>query len=160
MIAAMASLFDTRRYLTDFDSIRIGHVLTDTLVVGSGVAGARAAIEAAQYGLVTLLTKGDFEESCTRYAQGGIAVAHGQGDSSELHLNDTMNVGRGLNRLEAVRLLVDEAPGRIGELIEWGIDLDRVDGELALARESGHSTNRIVHAHGDQTGPELSRTLE
>ena len=160
MAVAMPSLFDTRRYLTDFDSIRVGHVLTDTLVIGSGVAGARAAIEAARYGLVTLLTKSSFEESCTRYAQGGIAVAVGQGDSPTLHFEDTMRAGCGLNQPEAVRLLVNEAPARIEELIAWGIELDRVDGELALAREGGHSLSRIVHAHGDQTGGELARTLE
>jgi len=68
MDVIMASLFDTRRYLTDFDSVRAGHVLTDVLVIGSGVAGARAAIEAARYGSVTLVTKGGFEDSCTHHA--------------------------------------------------------------------------------------------
>ncbi len=160
MAGAMASLFDTRRYLTDFDSTRIGHVLTDTLVIGSGVAGARAAIEAARYGLVTLLTKTTFEESCTIYAQGGIAVATGSDDSPDLHFADTMRVGCGLNRADAVKLMVAEAPGCIEELIQWGFTLDRVDGALALAREGGHSVNRIVHARGDQTGEELVKTLK
>lgn len=155
----MASLFDTRRYLTDFDSIQMGHVLTDTLVIGSGVAGARAAIEAARYGLVTLVTKGGFEDSCTRYAQGGIAVAIDGDDSPKLHYEDTMRVGRGLNRAEAVDLLVTEAPSCIQELVAWGFEFDRVDGALSLGREGGHSVNRIIHAHGDQTGRELSRTL-
>ncbi|GAG06214.1 unnamed protein product, partial [marine sediment metagenome] len=91
----MASLFETRRYLTDFDSIRTGHVLTDTLIIGTGVAGARAAIEAARYGLVTLLTKAAFEESCTYYAQGGIAAAMTPSDSPEQHFEDTMRVGCG-----------------------------------------------------------------
>ncbi len=156
----MASFLDTRRYLTDFDSIRIGHVLTDTLVIGSGVAGARAAIEAAEYGIVTLVTKSDFEESNTHYAQGGIAVAIGKSDSPTLHFEDTMRVGCGLNQREAVNLLVNEAPRRIEELLSWGAKLDRADGELALGREGGHSVNRIVHAHGDQTGRELSKTLK
>ncbi len=156
----MASLFDTRRYLTDFDSVRIGHVLTDTLVIGSGVAGARAAIEAAQYGLVTLLTKSDFEESCTSYAQGGIAVAIGADDSPTLHYQDTMRVGCGLNRPDAVNLLVTEAPRRIEELIGWGLEPDRVDGALSLGREGGHSVNRIIHAGGDHTGRDLTRTLK
>ncbi|MCH8242817.1 MAG: FAD-dependent oxidoreductase, partial [Planctomycetes bacterium] len=160
MIVMTASLLDTRRHLTDFDSIRIGHVLTDTLIIGSGVAGARAAIEAARYGLVTLVTKGGFEESATYYAQGGIAVALGNDDSAAMHLEDTMRVGCGLNRPDAVKLLVTEAPRRIEELLSWGIELDRVDGELALGREGGHSVNRIVHAHGDQTGRELTKTLK
>ena len=156
----MASLFDTRRYLTDFASIRTGHVLTDTLIIGTGVAGARAAIEAARYGLVTLLTKATFEESCTHYAQGGIAAAVGPGDSPRQHFEDTMRVGCGLNRAAAVNLLVTDAPRRLEELIEWGFELDRTGGQPALAREAGHGVNRIVHAHGDQTGRELSRTLQ
>lgn len=160
MVAAMASLFDTRRYLTDFDSGRTGHVLTDTLVIGSGVAGSRAAIEAAEYGLVALLTKSRFSESCTNYAQGGIAVAIGPNDSPEKHYEDTMRVGCGLCHPEAVDRLVREAPDRIRELIDWGAEFDHDGDELALAREGGHSECRIIHAHGDQTGRELAATLE
>jgi len=160
MTVVMASLMDTRRYLTDFDSGRIGHVLTDTLVVGSGVAGARAAIEAAKYGSVTLVTKGSFEDSCTNYAQGGIAVALHPDDSPESHFHDTIRVGCGLNDAKAVDLLVREAPSRIEELLSWGMELDRVGEQLAFAREGGHAANRIVHAHGDQTGRELARTLK
>lgn len=135
-------------------------MLTDTLVIGSGVAGARAAIEAARYGLVTMLTKSTFEESCTNYAQGGIAAALSDDDSPESHLADTMRVGCGLNRTDAVELLVSDGPRCIEELIAWGFELDRVDGELALAREGGHSVNRIVHARGDQTGRELAKVLK
>lgn len=155
----MASLVDTRRYLTDFDSVRIGHVLTDVLVIGSGVAGARAAIEAARHGSVTLVTKGAFEDSCTNFAQGGIAVALGDDDSPTRHAEDTLRVGCGLCDEQAVNLLVREAPERIEELITWGIQLDRVDGAVSLGREGGHTVNRVVHAHGDQTGRELARTL-
>lgn len=160
MVNVMASLLDTRRYLTDFDSGRIGHVLTDTLVIGSGVAGARAAIEAAKHGSVTLVTKGNFEDSCTNYAQGGIAVALHADDSPESHFDDTVRVGCGLNHAEAVDLLVRDAPGRIEELLSWGMEFDRAGEQLALGREGGHSANRIVHAHGDQTGRELARTLK
>jgi len=156
----MASLYDTRRYLTDFDARRTGHVVTDVLVVGSGVAGARASIEAARHGQVTLLCKRAFAESATRYAQGGIAVALGREDSSDKHYEDTMQVGCGLNRAEAVRLLVTESRARIDDLINWGISLDRAGGAYELGREGGHSVNRIVHAHGDQTGRELTRVLE
>ena len=95
LFGTMASLYDTRRYLTDFDSRRMGHVVTDVLVVGSGVAGARAAIEAARHGLVTLLCKGSFDDSATAHAQGGIATALGDNDSTQSHFEDTMRVGCG-----------------------------------------------------------------
>jgi L-aspartate oxidase len=156
----MTSLFDTRRYLTDFDARRTGHVVTDVLVIGSGVAGSRAAIEAARHAQVTLLCKREFGESATRYAQGGIAVALGSDDSAERHYEDTIRVGCGLNRPEAVRTLVDQSRGRIEELVTWGIDLDQTNGDFDLGREGGHSVNRVVHAHGDQTGRELVRVLK
>ncbi len=159
MFAAMPTLFDTRRYLTDFDSDRTSHILTDVLVIGSGVAGARAAIEAAQFGKVILLCKGEFADSATQHAQGGIAVAGDDERASRLHYEDTMRVGCGMNRAEAVRTLVAEGPSRIAELVDWGIELDRTNGELDLTREGGHSVSRVVHAQGDQTGRELVRTL-
>lgn len=155
----MSASYDTRRYLTDFDSARIGHVVTDVLVIGSGVAGARAAIEAAKHGFVTLISKGAFDDSSTRYAQGGIAAVMASDDSTESHFDDTMRVGCGLNRAEAVRLLVDDGPARIDELISWGLPFDRVDGELAPGLEGGHGMPRVVHADGDQIGRALSTTL-
>lgn len=160
MYETMNSLSDRRRYLTDFDSRRMGHVLTDTLVIGTGVAGCRAALAAAEYGLVTILTKQAFEDSCTQHAQGGIAAAVGPNDSTQDHFEDTVRVGCGLNRLAVVQELVSEAPRHIEELIKWGMEIDHVDGQVALGREGGHSTHRIVHAHGDQTGQELTRTLK
>ncbi len=155
----MASLFDQRRYLSDFDSSRMGHIVTDVLVIGSGVAGARASIAAAEHGSVVLLTKAGFTESNTNYAQGGIAVAVAPADSTQAHFDDTMRVGAGLNRADAVRRLVEEGPGRLEELIGWGLRLDRAGDALALGREGGHGINRIVHAYGDRTGRELVRTL-
>lgn len=155
----MSSPIDTRRYLSDFDAGRMGHILTDVLVIGSGVAGCRAAVAAAEYGSVLLLTKNEFEESATRYAQGGIAAALGANDTPTSHFEDTLRVGCGLCRADAVRLMVEDAPLRIQELVDWGIELDRCGEGFDLAREGGHSHHRIVHAHGDQTGPELSRTL-
>jgi len=94
--------FDTRRYLTNFDSGRTGHLLTDVLVVGSGVAGGRAAIEAARFADVILISKAALDESVTRYAQGGIASAMSEDDSAQRHLDDTLRVGAGLNRRAAV----------------------------------------------------------
>lgn len=155
----MTSTFDTRRYLTRFDSRRMGHVVTDVLVVGSGVAGARAAIEAAKSAQVILLCKKEFLESATRYAQGGIAVALGDDDSIQRHFDDTLRVGCGLNRVESVRALVEEARPRLDEAVSWGFRVDRDDGRVALGREGGHSARRIVHARGDQTGRALAESL-
>ena len=156
----MATLADTRRYLTDFESERIGHILTSVLVVGSGVGGARAALEAARHGPVVLMSKGAFAECATHYAQGGIAAALADYDSPQQHFDDTLRVGAGLNDAHALRVLVEDGPDRIREVIDWGMKLDRVDDRLALTREGGHSVNRVVHAHGDQTGRALEETLK
>ena len=100
----MATLFDTRRYLTDFEPSRVGHLLTDVLVVGCGVAGARAAIAAAQTGDVIVITKREADESNTRWAQGGVAVAAGPDDSFEQHIEDTLRVGCGLGSTRGNRV--------------------------------------------------------
>ena len=156
----MSHLFDQRRYLTDFDSKRAGNILTDVLVIGSGVAGARAALEAARSQLVILVTKEGFADSTTHHAQGGIAAAVGAGDSPDQHFDDTLRAGAGLNSPEAVRRLVADGPQCIEELLRWNFEADRGPDGLALTREGGHHLQRIVHAHGDQTGQELSRTLQ
>ena len=155
----MTTLFDSRRYLTDFESARTGNILTDVLVIGSGVAGIRAALEAAQSGLVTLITKGEFSASATYHAQGGIAFAQSSEDSPKRHYDDTLRVGCGMNDPDALKLLVEQGPECLQELLAWGLPLDRDDGGLSLTREGGHSVNRIVHAHGDQTGRALIDTL-
>ncbi|MCH7526844.1 MAG: L-aspartate oxidase [Planctomycetes bacterium] len=126
---------------------------------GGGVAGARAAIEAARFADVLLICKGSLGESVTRYAQGGIAAARAANDSPQQHLEDTVRVGCELNRPEAVDLVVRQASQRIDELIEWGIRFDATSGNVHLAREGGHTVSRILHAHGDATGRELSRVL-
>jgi len=155
----MASLYDTRRYLTDFEASRIGHLLTDVLVVGTGIAGARAAIAAAEYGEVIVVTKRAAEESCTQWAQGGIAVAAGPDDSFRRHAEDTLRVGCGLGSPEAVELMVRSGPERIEELIRWGTAFDQHNGSPARTREGGHSVFRVLHAEGDSTGEELARVL-
>ncbi len=155
----MQATLDTQRYLTNFDSRRISHVLTDVLVIGSGVAGMRAAIEAALFGEVILLCKDEFGQSATRYAQGGIAAACDKDTDAQRHFDDTLRAGAGVNRPDVVHKLVDDGPSRVEELIDWGIQLDRDGTSLARTREGGHSVNRIVHAQGDQTGRELVRTL-
>jgi len=135
----------------------------DLLVVGSGVAGLSAAVRAAEvHGLrVGVLTKGELHQGTTRWAQGGVAAVLGEDpDSTDLHLADTLAAGAGLCDVDAVRVLVDEGPGRVNGLIALGAMFDRdPDGRLALAREGGHSLPRIVHAGGAATGVEIERAL-
>jgi L-aspartate oxidase len=132
---------------------------TDFLIIGSGVAGLRAAIELAPHGGVTVVTKDRPSESCTEYAQGGIAAVMSDEDQVEIHFEDTLKAGDGLCREEAVRTLVEEGPERIMELISWGAEFDREGLKLALTLEAAHSRRRILHAHGDSTGRELERVL-
>ncbi|MEO6724569.1 MAG: L-aspartate oxidase [Blastocatellia bacterium] len=132
---------------------------TDYIVIGSGVAGLRAALELAQEGRVTVLTKDRLDESNTEYAQGGVAVALSDDDEIDLHIEDTLIAGAGLCDEKAVRVLVEEGPRYITELIEWGAQFDREGGELAFTREAAHSRRRILHAHGDSTGREIVRAL-
>ncbi|MDM8004746.1 MAG: L-aspartate oxidase [Phycisphaerae bacterium] len=155
----MAELYDTRRYLTQFDVRRIPNLFADVLVIGSGVAGLRAAIEAAKYAPVLLVTKGRIEESNTARAQGGIASVMAPSDSFDAHIEDTLRVGCGLCDRAAVERIVREGPSRIQELIEWGAIFDRRRSTLSLGLEGGHSAPRIVHAMGDATGLEIANTL-
>ncbi len=131
----------------------------DFLVIGAGIAGLRAAIALAEAGRVLVVTKERLGESNTEYAQGGIAVARGGGEDVSLHLADTVNAGDGLVDEAAARVLVEEGPRRVEELLEWGARFDRQDGELMLTREGAHSRARILHANGDATGRELGRSL-
>ena len=133
--------------------------VTDFLVIGSGVAGLRAAIALAESGQVTVLTKDRLDESNTEYAQGGVAVALSDDDEIDLHIEDTLGAGAGLCEEQAVRVLVEEGPRYIRQLIEWGAQFDREDGELAFTREAAHSRRRILHARGDSTGSEIVRAL-
>ena len=135
----------------------------DLLVLGSGVAGLSAAVRAAETeGLrVGVLTKAALDQATTRWAQGGVAAAlSGDAEEIDLHLADTLSAGVGLCDLGAVRILVDEGPGRVNDLIALGARFDRdADGRLELAREGGHSVPRVVHAGGAATGIEIERAL-
>jgi len=131
----------------------------DFIVLGGGIAGTRAAIELARAGRVLVLTKDELFESSTEYAQGGIAAALGEDDEVTLHLHDTLAAGDGLCREEAVRVLVEEGPRQIQQLIEWGMRFDRNGTKLAFTREGAHSRSRVLHAHGDSTGSEILRAL-
>lgn len=131
----------------------------DFLVMGAGVAGLRAAVELAEHGEVLVVTKESVAESNTHYAQGGIAVAmEGESDVA-LHLKDTVDAGDGLVYEPAARVLVDEGPAQVEELIEWGAQFDREGEKLVRTREGAHSLARILHANGDATGAEISRSL-
>ncbi len=135
----------------------------DLLVLGSGVAGLSAAVRAAETHRmrVGVLTKGELPQSTTRWAQGGVAaVLHHDPDSTDLHLADTLAAGAGLCDADAVRVLVDEGPARVQELIALGAMFDRdPEGRLELAREGGHTLARVVHAGGAATGAEVERAL-
>src|ERR1041385_8403750 len=132
---------------------------TDFLVIGAGVAGLRAAIELAPAGRVLVLVKREIADSSTQMAQGGIAAALSDEDEISLHLQDTLNAGDGLCNEIAARVLVEDAPERIEELIAWGTQFDREGTKLTFGREGAHSRNRILHAHGDSTGREILRAL-
>ena len=127
--------------------------------MGSGIAGLRAAIELARVGRVLILTKDRLTESSTEYAQGGVAVVLSDDDEIELHYEDTLRAGAGLCDAEAVRILVEEGPRYVQELMAWGCRFDRVGERWELGREAAHSRRRILHAQGDSTGREIVRTL-
>lgn len=131
----------------------------DVLVLGSGVAGASAALAAAESGAqVGLLTKAPLQETNTWYAQGGIATVIGGDDSFESHVEDTLRVGCGLSEREVVERIVREGPTALERLLSWGALFDRTDaGELARSREGGHSHARVLHAGGDATGQSIQR---
>jgi L-aspartate oxidase len=130
----------------------------DFIVVGSGIAGLRAAIDLAKTGSVRIFCKGDPSESNTRWAQGGIAAAMQEGDTVEFHLQDTLLAGDELCYEPAVRVLVEEGPRRIEELVSGGAQFDQIEGRFVFGREGAHSHNRILHK-GDATGKEIVRAL-
>ncbi|MEU3186389.1 L-aspartate oxidase [Streptomyces sp. NPDC006923] len=136
-------------------------VEADVVVVGSGVAGLTTALRCTAAGLRTVVvTKARLDDGSTRWAQGGIAAALGEGDTPEQHLDDTLVAGAGLCDEDAVRTLVTEGPGAVRRLIGTGAHFDTAaSGELQLAREGGHHRRRIAHAGGDATGAEISRAL-
>ena len=152
-----------------FDRIRrFGHrnismtseiLRADFLVLGSGIAGLRAALGLARHGSVLVVTKDQPTESNTGYAQGGVAAAVGADDRTELHLVDTVEAGGGIVSRAAAHALVEEGPERIRELAAWGVRFDREAGRLHFTREGAHSRHRVLHARGDSTGWEMVRAL-
>ncbi len=131
----------------------------DYVIVGSGIAGLYTALLAKEQGSVLVITKGSIDDCNTKYAQGGIAAPIGRDDSPELHFRDTIAAGDGLCDEEAVRIMVNEAPDRITELVNFGVPFDTLEGEITLTREAAHSVPRILHAGGDATGEHIEVTL-
>jgi L-aspartate oxidase len=148
-------------YLGGFDSRKIPTLRTDVLVIGTGIAGATAALEAAAAGASVLcLSKSTLDECNTQYAQGGVAAALTPEDTPALHAADTLAVGAGLSDRATVKFVIDRGPEAVAWLTEHGARFDRSnDGTLQLGREGGHSVDRVVHAQGDATGAEIVHAL-
>jgi L-aspartate oxidase len=155
----MTNLTEFRRYLVDINSALAQQQSTDYLVIGAGIAGLRAAIEAAQNGNVILATKGTVEDSNTWHAQGGIASVLSKTDSFDSHVADTLRTGGGLSDEKIVDIVVRQGPQLIRQLLNWGCAFDMDDGNIATTLEGGHSHPRIAHAHGDETGKIIAQTL-
>ncbi|MBW3541749.1 MAG: L-aspartate oxidase [Planctomycetes bacterium] len=148
-----------RRYLVRFHPKRVPHSFADVLVIGGGIAGLRAAL-AVDPGLsVVVVTKDELAQSNSAYAQGGIAGVLDPLDDFANHVADTIAAGKGLCDERIVEMVVREAPERIRELISYGAEFDKENGELALTQEGGHSRRRVAHALGDATGREIMRAM-
>ncbi len=134
---------------------------TDFLVIGSGIAGLSYALKAASFGKVTVITKKKVQKTNTALAQGGVAAVFDQGDSFDLHIQDTLDAGDGLCNWDVVKMVVEKGPDRIRELVDLGANFNRTGSgkyDFALGREGGHSAKRIVFAH-DLTGKEIEEVL-
>jgi len=133
-------------------------IQSDFLVIGSGIAGLSFALQAANHGTVAIVTKREISESATNYAQGGIASVYSVNDSFEAHIDDTMVAGVGICHEDVVRMVVEEGPQTIRNLIDWGVKFTTSGASYDLTREGGHGARRILHAE-DITGREIQRAL-
>lgn len=133
---------------------------SDFLVIGSGLAGLAFALKASQFGKVTIITKDEAPSANTTWAQGGIAAVMSEEDSFDSHIYDTMRAGAGLCKEEVVRDYVMQAPDRIQDLLNWGVqfDIQSDTQKVDLTREGGHSARRILHFE-DHTGSEIHKAL-
>ncbi|MEO7329246.1 MAG: L-aspartate oxidase [Minicystis sp.] len=133
-------------------------ITSDFLVIGSGIAGLTFALDIAEHGSVTIITKRSRDESNTRYAQGGIAAVFAPDDTPEAHAKDTLIAGAGLCHEVVAEICAKEGTDRVRELIARGARFDRDGDHLSLTREGGHSARRVVHT-ADATGAEVERAL-
>lgn len=145
------------RYISPLQAKKVSQ--TDCVVVGGGIAGLFTALQLSAYAKVTLVTKKSIEDSNTRWAQGGIAAVISEIDSPALHKQDTLMAGAGLCDPESVDILVHEGTDAVRQLIDFGIQFDKENGQIALTKEGAHSRRRILHAQGDATGAEIVRGL-
>jgi len=155
----MAVLPEQRRFLVNIDTASTQQLFTDCLVIGAGVAGLRAAIEASQACNVIVVCKNGLQDSNTWLAQGGIAAALDKTDTFESHAKDTLDAGCGLADKNIVELIVRQGPELIEQLCQWGAEFDKTDGQIITTLEGGHTHPRIAHAHGDETGRIIAETL-
>jgi len=143
---------EPRRYLVNIDSISTHQLFTDCLVIGAGIAGLRAAIEAADHCNVIVVCKDTIRNSNTAKAQGGIATVLDKADTFESHIADTLKTGCGICDEAIVDLVVRHGSELVKQLLKWGTEFDLIDGHIAATLEGGHSYPRVAHAHGDETG--------
>lgn len=158
MISSL-TLTPKHRYLVRFDPKRVPHMFADVLIIGAGIAGARAALEIDPRLRVVVVTKDRVDLSNSAWAQGGIAGALDPSDTIGSHAEDTIIAGAGLCDEAVVQAVVSAAPELILELVKFGARFDDHDGALALTLEGGHSHRRVAHALGDATGAEVMRAL-
>jgi L-aspartate oxidase len=159
-ILLMFAQTEFRRYLVDIDSISTSQLFTDCLVIGTGIAGLRAAIEAAKNCNVILVCKDSLEESNTWKAQGGIAsVLDASKDTFESHIQDTLCTGCGLSDKNIAELVVRRGPKLVEQLLNWGTGFDLINNKIATTFEGGHTHPRVAHARGDETGRVIAETL-
>jgi L-aspartate oxidase len=155
----MTEKSEFRRYLVNVDSISAHQLFTDCLVVGAGIAGLRAAIEAAEHRSVIIVCKGKIKDSNTFKAQGGIASVLDKADTFESHIEDTLKTGCGICDEEVVDLVVHQGPELVKQLFKWGTEFDLKENNIATTLEGGHSFPRVAHAHGDETGRAIAEAL-
>lgn len=155
----MTEKSEFRRYLVNVDSISAQQLFTDCLVVGAGIAGLRAALEAAENRNVIIVCKGRIEDSNTFKAQGGIASVLDKADTFESHIEDTLKTGCGICDEQVVDLVVRQGPERVEQLLKWGTEFDLKENNIATTLEGGHSYPRVAHAHGDETGRAIAEVL-
>ena len=155
----MASQTEFRRYLVNIDSGSTHQLFTDCVIVGAGIAGLRAAIEAAQHCNVIILCKSSLQDSNTWLAQGGIASVLNETDSFESHISDTLKTGCGISEKKMVDFVIRQGPELLQQLLSWGADFDMDQSHIATTLEGGHSQARVAHAHGDETGQVITETL-
>ncbi len=148
-----------RRYLISIDASSTSQLFTDCLVIGSGIAGLRAAIEVAEHQKVVVACKGSLQDSNTWKAQGGIVWVRGKDDSPASHSADTISAGCGLSDEKIVDLVGRKGPELLEQLLQWGVEFDRENNNIAITLEGGHSHSRIAHAHGDETGRAIAEVL-